>query len=50
MNKKLYLEPEMEILDIEMEGALLVVSMPDNDGEVGGTTVDTETPGWDSQF
>ena len=40
----------MEILDIQLEGTLLQASIPENDGEVGGTTVDTETPGWDDQF
>lgn len=51
MDKKLYLEPEMEILNMNIEGFFCAsLDIPDNDGEVGGTDVDTSKPGWDADF
>ena len=42
----------MEIVNIAFEASILVGSDPigEEGGEIGGKTVDTETPGWDDQF
>ncbi|MBQ6964678.1 MAG: hypothetical protein IJP82_03180 [Bacteroidaceae bacterium] len=50
MDKKFYLEPEMEILNIQLEGALLDASIPENDGEVGGNIADPSDPDWGSDY
>lgn len=56
--KKIYLEPEMELVELETAGFLATSDLSDidnggSDGGIGGSEKDpsdTTTPGWDAGF
>ena len=50
MDKKFYETPDMEVLEIKVKNTVLVGSPGEEGGEMGGSTVNTDDPGWDNQF